>query len=54
MRLEDYPQTLKVLNNIINNDKVAEVKIEHGNKLVVVETSRIVRNSVELKEENNG
>jgi len=54
MKIEDYPQTLKVINNIVNNNGIAEVKIEREKRIVVVEVGRSVRNSEDVKENDNG
>lgn len=50
MDIKDYPQTLKVINNIINNKGIAEVKIEKERKIVVVEVGRAVKHSEEIKD----
>ena len=50
MDIKDYPQTLKVINNIINNKGIAEVKIEKERKIVVVEVGRAVKHSEERKD----
>lgn len=50
MNISDFPKTIEMINNIINNNKIAEVKIEREKDLVVVEVSRTVRNS----EKTNG
>lgn len=50
MKIEDYPHTLKVINAILNNEGIAEVKIEKG-KLTVVELGRSVRSQEEIKDE---
>jgi inorganic pyrophosphatase len=43
--INDYPKTIETINNIINNNRIAEVKIERDKDIVVVEVSRTVRNS---------
>lgn len=54
MKIENYPQTLKTINTIVNNNGIAEVKVEREKRIVVVEVGRSVKNSEELKEEDNG
>lgn len=49
MRIEEYEQTIETLNAILNNKGIAEVKIENGKKLVVVEVGRTVRSAEEIK-----
>ena len=50
MKIEEHEKTIETINAIINNGKIAEVKIENGKKLVVVEINRSIR-SVEEKDE---
>ena len=54
MKIENYPQTLKTINAIVNNNGIAEVKVEREKRIVVVEVGRSVRNSEDIKEEDNG
>lgn len=49
MQVEDYKEVMKTINAIVNNKGVAEVKIENGKRLVVVETNRAVRCSEEIR-----
>lgn len=49
MRIEEYEQTIETINAILNNKGIAEVKIENGKKLVVVEVGRTVRSAEEIK-----
>ncbi len=50
MRIEEYERSLKVINGILNNGGIAEIKIENAKKLVVVEVGRTVRISEEIKD----
>lgn len=54
MKIENYPQTLKSINSIVNNNGIAEVKIEREKRIVVVEVGRSVRHAEDVKEEENG
>lgn len=54
MQIEEYPNTLETINSIINNKGIAEVKIESGKRLVVVEVGRSVRNTENIKGKDNG
>jgi copper chaperone CopZ len=49
MRIEEYEQTIETINAILNNKGIAEVKIENGKKLVVVEVGRTVRSAEDIK-----
>lgn len=50
MRIEEYEQTIETINVILNNKGIAEVKIENGKKLVVVEVGRTVRSAEDIKD----
>ena len=50
MQLEGYTKALEIINSIINNRGIAEVKME-GDKLVVVEVGRSVRYSEAIKKD---
>lgn len=50
-RIEEYPKTLETINNILNNNGIAEVKVEREKDLVVVEVGRSVRSSERLRNE---
>ena len=50
MKLEEYEKSLKVINAILNNGGIAEIKIENGKKLVVVEVGRTVRSAEDIKD----
>lgn len=50
MRIEEYEQTIETINAILNNKGIAEVKIENGKKLVVVEVGRTVRSAEDIKD----
>ena len=54
MQIEEYKDALSTINSIINNKGIAEIKIENGKKIVVVEVNRAVRTSENIKENNNG
>jgi len=54
MQIEEYQQTLETINAILNNKGIAEVKVENGNKLVVVEVGRAVRSAENIKGKENG
>ena len=45
MDIREHPETIKTINNIINNKGIAEVKIEKNDTLVVVEVGRTIRHS---------
>lgn len=51
MQLQSYAEALETINQIINNKGIAEVKIENGEKLVVVEVGRSVRYSEAIKKD---
>lgn len=50
MQVEDYKKVIEKINSIINNNGIAEVKIENNNKIVVVEVGRTIRCSENIKE----
>ena len=50
MQIEEYKDALSTINSIINNKGIAEIKIENGKKIVVVEVNRAVRASENIKE----
>ncbi len=50
MDVREHPKTIETINQILNNKGIAEVKAEKGDKLVVVEVRRTVKNS----EKENG
>lgn len=54
MQIEKYENVIETINSIINNKGVAEVKVENGKKIVVVELGRTVRYSEPIKENENG
>lgn len=54
MQIEGYAKVIETINSIINNKGIAEVKIENGKKIVVVELGRSVRYSEEIKGNENG
>lgn len=44
IELREIPEVLKTINAILENDGIAEVKLENGGKeIVVVETNRKVK-----------
>lgn len=45
MDVRDYPKTIEAINQILEDKGIAEVKAEKGDKLVVVEVRRTVKNS---------
>ena len=49
MQIEEYEKTIKTINAIISCGGIAEVKVENGNKIVVVEVNRSVRSSEKEK-----
>lgn len=51
MQIEGYAKAIETINSIINNKGIAEVKIENGNRLVVVELGRSVRYSEDIKKD---
>lgn len=53
MQIEEYKQTIDTINSIVNNKGIAEVKIENGNKIVVVEVGRSLRSTENIKEKEN-
>lgn len=50
MRIEEYERTIETINAILNNKGIAEVKIENGKKLVVVDVGRTVRSAEDIKD----
>lgn len=50
MDVRDYPKTIEAINQILKDRGIAEVKAEKGDKLVVVDVRRTVKNS----EKENG
>lgn len=48
--VREMPDTLKIINAILNNQGIAEVKVERGNHVTVVEVKRTVKTP---KPENN-
>ena len=44
MEIRDYPKTIEAINQILEDKGIAEVKAEKGDKLVVVEVRRTVKN----------
>lgn len=50
MDVRDYPKTIEAINQILEDRGIAEVKAEKGDKLVVVDVRRTVKNS----EKENG
>ena len=51
MDVREHPKTIEAINKILDSKGIAEVKAEKGDKLVVVEVRRTVKNS---ENENNG
>lgn len=45
MEIREHPKTIEAINKILENKGIAEVKAEKGDKLVVVEVRRTVKNS---------
>lgn len=45
MDVREYPKTIEAINKILDDKGIAEVKAEKGDKLVVVEVRRTVRNT---------
>lgn len=54
MQIEEYKQTIHTINAILNNKGIAEVKVENGKNIVVVEVCRTVRSSETVKDKQNG
>ena len=54
MNIQDYPKAIQTINSIVNNKGIAEIKVEKGKNLVVVEVGRTIRISEQVKEEDNG
>lgn len=50
MQIEEYEKVIETINAIVSNKGIAEVKIEHDKKLVVVEVGRSIRCSEDIKE----
>ena len=45
MDVREHPKTIEAINKILDDKGIAEVKAEKGDKLVVVEVRRTVRNT---------
>lgn len=45
MDVREHPKTIEAINKILDEKGIAEVKAEKGDKLVVVEVRRTVKNS---------
>ena len=45
MDVREHPKTIEAINKILDEKGIAEVKAEKGDKLVVVELRRTVKNS---------
>lgn len=45
MDIREHPKTIETINKILDSKGIAEVKAEKGDKLVVVEVHRTVRNT---------
>jgi len=45
MDVREHPKTIEAINKILDEKGIAEVKAEKGDKLVVVEVRRTVRNT---------
>ena len=45
MDVREHPKTIKAINDILNDKGIAEVKRESGDKLVVVDVRRTVKNA---------
>ena len=45
MDVREHPKTIEAINKILGDKGIAEVKAEKGDKLVVVEVRRTVRNT---------
>jgi len=54
MQIEEYGKVIETINAIINNKGIAEIKIEHEKRLVVVEVGRSIRCSEPIKDVENG
>ena len=48
MKIEDYPDVLEIINAILNNKGVAEIKIERGDRLTVVEIKRTLKGEIDV------
>ena len=49
MDIREYPEVVDAINAIITNKGVAEIKLEKKDTIVVVETSRQVKNMTPAK-----
>lgn len=51
MKVEEYENTIAAINTILENRGIAEVKVESGDKLVVVDVGRSVKNSEPIRKD---
>lgn len=51
MDIAAYEKVIATINAILENRGIAEIKIESGDKLVVVDVGRMVKHSEPIKEE---
>ena len=48
MKIEDYPDIIELIDAILSNKGVAEIKVERGDRLTVVEIKRTLKGEIDV------